>query len=293
MELQGPSFDLGSSLTTWLKSMPGIVTELNSPFWWPTLAIAAVGAVAIVYARSRDGLGARPLATARVGLFLRELRVDVACFLANSLLLTLMAPILFWVTVAGTAPILLTAGMPSQNAGVSHTTGLVAVTALSFVFSDFALYWSHRIFHSFERLWRIHQLHHRPRVLTPITAFRFWPHEQACHYIAFNFGEGIAFGIASQFMGTDVSPMKYAGVNVFLLAWALSFSHLRHSHFPLYFPRLLSYLLISPHMHQVHHSIDPRHHHGNFGTALAIWDWMFGTLVIPDKNERFQFGLKT
>jgi len=34
---------------------------------------------------------------------------------------------------------------------------------------------------------------------------------------------------------------------------------------------------ISPAQHQVHHSVDAKHHHRNFGSALAIWDWMFGT----------------
>jgi sterol desaturase/sphingolipid hydroxylase (fatty acid hydroxylase superfamily) len=43
-------------------------------------------------------------------------------------------------------------------------------------------------------------------------------------------------------------------------------------------------------MHQAHHSEDARHRDRNFGTALAVWDWMFGTLYLPQRGERFAFG---
>jgi sterol desaturase/sphingolipid hydroxylase (fatty acid hydroxylase superfamily) len=194
-------------------------------------------------------------------------------------------------TVAGTGLVFLLAGIPAMHTGSTNLTEQMVMAALIFICSDFFLYWSHRIFHLFNPLWRLHVLHHRPPVLTPITAFRFWPPEAAVHFIAFNLGAGIAIGIASTIFGIGVAPATYAGLNVFLLVWYLAFSHLRHSHVPLYFPRPFSFLFVSPHMHQAHHSIEVQHHHRNFGTALAIWDWMFGTLFIPAGNERFQFGV--
>lgn len=50
-------------------------------------------------------------------------------------------------------------------------------------------------------------------------------------------------------------------------------------------------MLISPAMHQVHHSIEPRHFNRNYGQALAIWDWMFGTLYVIHEKEVVTFGL--
>ena len=82
------------------------------------------------------------------------------------------------------------------------------------------------------------------------------------------------------------------GVNVLSLAWNLGFAHLRHSHVALPFPRWLSYILVSPHMHQALHSADAAQHDKNFATVFALWDWMFGTLYIPDPKERFRFGLE-
>ena len=50
-------------------------------------------------------------------------------------------------------------------------------------------------------------------------------------------------------------------------------------------------MLISPAQHQVHHSVDPRHHDRNYGEVLALWDWLFGTLYISRAGETIRFGL--
>ncbi|MDP2356719.1 MAG: sterol desaturase family protein [Beijerinckiaceae bacterium] len=51
-------------------------------------------------------------------------------------------------------------------------------------------------------------------------------------------------------------------------------------------------ILLSPAHHQVHHSVDPKHHNRNMGACLAIWDWLFGTLYVPARErEVSKFGL--
>ena len=37
--------------------------------------------------------------------------------------------------------------------------------------------------------------------------------------------------------------------------------------------------------HQLHHSDDPAHHDSNYGSCLAVWDWIFGTLVMPERRR--------
>ena len=44
-------------------------------------------------------------------------------------------------------------------------------------------------------------------------------------------------------------------------------------------------------MHQIHHSSDPKHRNKNLGSYLAIWDFFFGTLYIPENKEELKFGL--
>jgi hypothetical protein len=96
---------------------------------------------------------------------------------------------------------------------------------------------------------------------------------------------GFALGAVGIAYGAQVSPLTLLGVNAFTLVWNLAFSHLRHSHIALPFPRWLSYILVSPHMHQAHHSADAAQHDKNFATVFALWDWMFGTLYLPAKGN--------
>ncbi len=45
---------------------------------------------------------------------------------------------------------------------------------------------------------------------------------------------------------------------------------------------MLGRIFVSPAHHQVHHSANPKHFNKNFGSCLALWDWMFGTLAGED-----------
>jgi sterol desaturase/sphingolipid hydroxylase (fatty acid hydroxylase superfamily) len=55
--------------------------------------------------------------------------------------------------------------------------------------------------------------------------------------------------------------------------------------------RWLNAMFLCPHYHQLHHSVAQRHWDKNFGLTLTLWDWMFGTLVVPEPGEDFEFGL--
>jgi sterol desaturase/sphingolipid hydroxylase (fatty acid hydroxylase superfamily) len=284
------TLDWGAAYRQSLELLSRLFTDPSAPFWWPTLVAALLGATVLTAAaRSKS----RGFSSSALKPFAKELPVDVLCLLGYIYTQALMAPLLLLATIAGTTAVILTAGMPSTPASEAGFWAGLAVAALVFVCSDFMLYWSHRLFHWLKPLWLLHRLHHQPEVLTPITAFRFWPPETAVHFAAFALGEGIALGIAAEFLGTSLSPLKFAGINVFLAAWYLAFSHLRHSHVALYFPRWLSYVVLSPHMHQAHHSADPGLHNRNFGSGLGVWDWLFGTLHIPAREERFRFGVAT
>ncbi|WP_237217439.1 sterol desaturase family protein [Falsiroseomonas oryziterrae] len=290
-------FDLLAALWRWLSSFPALFTDPKSVFWWPTLLVA--GVVAVVFALLS---GARPREIHRV-LFphdrrtlLRELPVDLACFAGYTAVPFLLGPVLFLIAFAGTSIgiliLLPVFGLPAPEAPPPSTAWLALAAVVAFTLSDFSLYWTHRLFHRFPGLWRSHKLHHAPPVLTPLTGFRFWPHETFLHMAGAGFFQGLGLGLVAAVAGAQVSPMTVLGVNVLMLAWSLAFSHLRHSHVPIPYPRWLSFILISPHMHQVHHSSDPAHHDRNFGTTFAVWDWMFGTLYLPRRDERFHFGLE-
>ena len=289
-------YDPLTAAWNWLAHIPGLLTEPGSPFWWPTIIVALLAFV-VMGLVSRASIAemrrqAMPNAPAR---FARQFAADLGLFILNSAIPFLAAPALLLlsaasasVAVALLAPVF---GMPQGGLRLSDPVAMVFAALLPFIATDFSLYWTHRLFHRYPLLWRAHKLHHEPEVLTPITAFRFWPHEQFVHIAGGTIMNGFAFGVVATVFGAAVDPLTLLGVNVFTLVWNLAFSHLRHSHVALPFPRWLSYVLVSPHMHQAHHSADVAQHDKNYATVFALWDWMFGTLYLPAKDERFRFGV--
>jgi sterol desaturase/sphingolipid hydroxylase (fatty acid hydroxylase superfamily) len=68
-------------------------------------------------------------------------------------------------------------------------------------------------------------------------------------------------------------------------------SNLRHSHINIRYWKWLEYIFISPSQHQLHHSIAEEHYDKNFGAALAVWDWLFGSLHLSESDQEITYGL--
>ena len=49
--------------------------------------------------------------------------------------------------------------------------------------------------------------------------------------------------------------------------------------------------IVDSRYHRIHHSLDPKHFEKNFGAATPLWDWLFGTLYMPAKDEWPDVGL--
>ena len=81
------------------------------------------------------------------------------------------------------------------------------------------------------------------------------------------------------------------GANAILFVFHVAGSNLRHSHVWISYGALLEHLFISPAQHQIHHSVDRRHHDKNFGAVLAVWDWLGGTLNLASGERDLQFGV--
>ena len=91
--------------------------------------------------------------------------------------------------------------------------------------------------------------------------------------------------------GEHLTVYQLGGANVIFFASNLIGGVLRHSPaWVSYGPRLEKWL-ISPAMHQIHHSSDPKHWDKNMGGGLAIWDRLGGTLYVPNGREELNFGI--
>ncbi len=164
-------------------------------------------------------------------------------------------------------------------------------TAVLFVADDFSRYVLHRMLHRIPALWSLHRLHHSAEVMTPLTVYRLHPLESLLYTLRSVLTQGIVVGIYFYAFGIGITAWELAGVNVLTYLFNLAGANLRHSHLWIGYGPWLERLFISPAQHQIHHSRDSRHYDRNFGSFLAIWDGLFGSLTLSRGEQVTGFGL--
>ncbi|MFI4994934.1 MAG: sterol desaturase family protein [Hyphomicrobiales bacterium] len=156
---------------------------------------------------------------------------------------------------------------------------------------DFGLWFGHWLLHKVPVLWEFHKVHHSAEVLTPLTAGRVHPLEDAINIVFSGFFGGVALALCRFLLGPQAQIFGILQLNVLLLVFYFFGFHLRHSHIWVPYKGIWGKLFISPAHHQLHHSVAQRHWDKNLGFVFAIWDWMFGTLYAVDKHEAIQIGM--
>ena len=174
---------------------------------------------------------------------------------------------------------------------LSPTETVLAYTLALTIVGDLSVYILHRMMHRIPALWAVHRVHHSATSLTPVTQLRIHPLELILNNIRSIVVFGTLTGLFGFLSSGAVSKLSFVGVNVFAFAFFSFGANLRHSHIRLGYWRWAEHLFISPLQHQVHHSANPAHHDRNFGSKLAIWDWLGGTLVTSRGLGELQFGL--
>jgi sterol desaturase/sphingolipid hydroxylase (fatty acid hydroxylase superfamily) len=173
---------------------------------------------------------------------------------------------------------------------------LMQATATVVLFLAYELaYWvDHYLSHHVAFLWDFHKVHHTAETLSPLTAFRVHPVDSLVFANISALFVGGAGGALSYAFGPQSGPYLLSGTNVILVGFLFLTVHLQHSHLWISFSGRLGRLLLSPAHHQVHHSANPAHFNRNFGSCLAVWDWVFGTLHVPSgRREPLVFGVET
>lgn len=268
-----------------------LLTPGDKAYWFHALLSLLVASLALLRAGETSPL--RSLFDRRVWSQ-RSARIDLRFYFLNGALLTLLfAPLAALQTGvarriageltlrAGAAPSLLEPGL-----AVSAIVTVVAVLAL-----DFSLFLPHWLQHRVPLLWQFHKVHHSAEVLTPFTAYRFHPVDDVLNVFSIAAIAGTVDGLLLWVFPFEAAALTLQGVNlVTFLFYALGV-HLRHSHVWLAYPRSVSQVLVSPAMHQLHHSTDPGHFDKNLGLIFSVWDRLFGTLLVPDGKLQIEFGL--
>lgn len=153
--------------------------------------------------------------------------------------------------------------------------------AVSILLLDLAIYLQHIVFHAVPWLWRLHRMHHADLGFDTTTGLRFHPVE-----IVLSMLVKLAVVVV-----VGAPPVAVLAFEVILNATAL-FNH-ANVRLPRGVDRVLRLVLVTPDMHRVHHSSDPRETNSNYGFSVPWWDRFFGTYVAqPAKgHEGMEIGI--
>lgn len=180
-------------------------------------------------------------------------------------------------------------GTPAQVAPAWVSRAVI--TLMLFLAYELGYWFNHWLSHKVPLLWEFHKVHHSAEVLTPLTNFRVHPVYTFVFANIIAFATAVASGFGHYAFGDTTYQYALADTNIILVLFIHGYVHLQHSHVWIAFTGRLGRVLVSPAHHQVHHSADPKHFNKNFGSCLALWDWMFGTLYVPaKKREALTFG---
>lgn len=186
--------------------------------------------------------------------------------------LSLGTVLAFWLSDALTHNL----GIPSIRLTPTQIAILYPLTM--FLVKDFFVYVAHYLLHRNKYLWQFHKVHHSAETLTPITLYRMHPVEVLIQNLQGLLAFVLVTGIFYYFNTGILARATIFGVNAFSFVFFMLGANLRHSHVPFRYPRFIDWFAMSPFQHQIHHDSVPRHCHSNFGSRLALWDYMFGTL---------------
>ncbi len=155
-----------------------------------------------------------------------------------------------------------------QYLGVLKPISIVA----SLVLMDLVIYWQHVAFHKIPWLWRWHALHHADQDFDVSTGIRFHPIEMILSLL---FKSLVIF-----ILGVPVTAVLIFEILLNLMSL---FTH-ANIYLNTHVDNVLRYFLVTPYMHQIHHSVRWDESNSNFGFNLVWWDRIFKTY----KNQPMQ-----
>lgn len=155
--------------------------------------------------------------------------------------------------------------------------GWIAVAACVLAL-DLVVYFQHVMFHSVPLLSRLHSAHHADPEIDATTGIRFHPLE-------------IALSMLVKFAAIIVLGAPALAVLIFELLLNLTalFNH-GNVRLPLVLDSALRWVLVTPDMHRIHHSVIASERNSNYGFCLASWDRLFGTYTADPSGG--QAGLR-
>ncbi|WP_396144103.1 sterol desaturase family protein [Flavobacterium sp.] len=157
----------------------------------------------------------------------------------------------------------------------------IAFTVVGILLLDFiGAYLAHFTEHKVKLLWRFHLIHHSDTYIDTTSGNRHHPGESVIRFVFTTLGVLIVG-----------SPMWMVFMYQTLSVVATQFTHANIC-LPKKLDKLMSYLLVSPDMHKIHHHYKLPYTDSNYGNIFSIWDRIFGTFSYMER-ETIIYGVDT
>lgn len=162
-----------------------------------------------------------------------------------------------------------------------HLDNLWLQAIIGLLFMDLiGAYTAHLVQHKTKPLWRYHLIHHTDTWIDTTTANRHHPGESVIRFIFTVFAIIIVGAPIWLFF-------LYQSLSVFLS----QFNHANMS-LPKTLDKYISYIIVSPDMHKIHHHYKLPYTDSNYGNIFSIWDRLFGTFMVMPTEELI-YGVDT
>lgn len=158
---------------------------------------------------------------------------------------------------------------------------LLLYTVLGLMFLDLISAWfAHWIQHKTPWMWKFHLIHHTDQYVDTTTANRHHPGESVIRFFfttlaVFILGTPIWMVFLYQSLSVVLSQFNHANISL-----------------PVWLDTTISWFIVSPNMHKVHHHYVMPYTDSNYGNIFSIWDRLFGTFKTLEPDQ-IVFGVDT
>lgn len=169
----------------------------------------------------------------------------------------------------------------------SHDLGLVRMiemppliaAVVAILILDYSMFLWHWLNHRVPFLWRFHHVHHTDLDLDITTAFRF------------HFGE-MLLSVAARSVQVVVAGASPAVALIYEIVLEAS-TEFHHSNvrLPFRIERVLSWFIMTPRAHGIHHSIVARETNSNYSNFIILWDRLHRTLRLNVRQDEVVIGV--
>ncbi|WP_273212792.1 sterol desaturase family protein [Runella zeae] len=134
--------------------------------------------------------------------------------------------------------------------------------------------------HKVRWMWRFHLIHHTDTQVDTTTANRHHPGESVFRFIFTTmavFVAGAPMWLVMMYQALSVALSQFNHANIHLPSWA---------------DKILSWVIVTPNMHHVHHHYVLPYTDSNYGNIFSIWDRIFGTFTKLEPSQ-LTYGIDT